>query len=84
MKENLHPNYKQTTITCACGNVIETGSTKEFVLKYAPNATRSLLANRNLLIQADVLTCLRNVMACRKNNSARYKVLRLFWFGAAL
>ena len=29
MKEGLHPNYKQTTITCACGNVIETGSTKE-------------------------------------------------------
>ena len=29
MKENLHPNYAQTTITCACGNVIETGSTKK-------------------------------------------------------
>ena len=28
MKENIHPNYQQTTITCACGNVIETGSTK--------------------------------------------------------
>ncbi|MDR1002661.1 MAG: 50S ribosomal protein L31 [Oscillospiraceae bacterium] len=28
MKENLHPNYNQTTVTCACGNVIETGSTK--------------------------------------------------------
>lgn len=29
MKEGLHPNYGQTTITCACGNVIATGSTKE-------------------------------------------------------
>ena len=29
MKEGIHPEYKQTTITCACGNVIETGSTKE-------------------------------------------------------
>ena len=28
MKENTHPNYEQTTITCACGNVIETGSTR--------------------------------------------------------
>ena len=28
MKEGIHPNYQQTTITCACGNVIETGSTK--------------------------------------------------------
>ena len=29
MKENIHPNYKKTTIRCACGNVIETRSTKE-------------------------------------------------------
>ena len=28
MKEGIHPNYQQTTITCACGNVMETGSTK--------------------------------------------------------
>ncbi len=28
MKENIHPKYEKTTITCACGNVIETGSTK--------------------------------------------------------
>jgi large subunit ribosomal protein L31 len=27
MKANIHPKYEQTTITCACGNVIETGST---------------------------------------------------------
>jgi large subunit ribosomal protein L31 len=29
MKDKLHPSYKQTTITCACGNVIHTRSTKE-------------------------------------------------------
>ena len=29
MKEGLHPNYKQTAIRCACGEVIETGSTKD-------------------------------------------------------
>ena len=30
MKEGIHPNYnKQTTITCACGNVLEVGSTKK-------------------------------------------------------
>ncbi|HIY54441.1 MAG TPA: 50S ribosomal protein L31, partial [Candidatus Agathobaculum merdavium] len=29
MKQGIHPEYKQTTIRCACGNVIETGSTKE-------------------------------------------------------
>ena len=29
MREGIHPKYTQTTITCACGNVIATGSTKE-------------------------------------------------------
>lgn len=29
MKEGSHPNYKPATITCACGAVWETGSTKQ-------------------------------------------------------
>lgn len=29
MKEGIHPDYKPTTIKCACGNVIETRSTKQ-------------------------------------------------------
>ena len=28
MKEGLHPNYEETTITCACGNIMKTNSTK--------------------------------------------------------
>ncbi len=27
MKEGIHPNYRESTITCACGNVIHTRST---------------------------------------------------------
>jgi large subunit ribosomal protein L31 len=27
MKDGIHPNYEPTTITCVCGNVIETRST---------------------------------------------------------
>ncbi len=29
MKEGIHPEYKETTITCVCGNVIHTRSTKK-------------------------------------------------------
>ena len=29
MKQGIHPDYKKTTITCACGAVYETGSSKE-------------------------------------------------------
>lgn len=28
MKNGIHPNYEATEIRCACGNVIETRSTK--------------------------------------------------------
>jgi len=27
MRDGIHPKYEMTTITCACGNVIETRST---------------------------------------------------------
>ena len=29
MKANIHPNYEETTITCACGEVIHTRSTRQ-------------------------------------------------------
>lgn len=29
MKKGIHPTYKETTITCACGEVIRTRSTKQ-------------------------------------------------------
>ena len=29
MKTDIHPEYRQTTIQCACGNVLEVGSTKQ-------------------------------------------------------
>jgi large subunit ribosomal protein L31 len=29
MKEGIHPEYKEATITCVCGNVIKTRSTKQ-------------------------------------------------------
>ena len=29
MRDGIHPNYEEATITCACGNVIKTRSTKK-------------------------------------------------------
>lgn len=29
MKQGIHPKYEDTTITCACGEVINTRSTKK-------------------------------------------------------
>ena len=40
MKQGIHPNYVDCTITCACGNVIKTRSTKPEIhvqLRSKPN-----------------------------------------------
>ena len=29
MKQGIHPEYENTTVTCACGNVFEVGSTRK-------------------------------------------------------
>ena len=29
MKTDIHPNYSKTAIKCACGNIMEVGSTKD-------------------------------------------------------
>jgi large subunit ribosomal protein L31 len=31
MKEKIHPDYKECTITCACGNVVKSRSTKPVI-----------------------------------------------------
>jgi len=31
MKEKIHPEYKDTTIICACGEVMHTRSTKQSI-----------------------------------------------------
>ena len=46
MREGIHPEYHQATVTCNCGNTFVTGS----VL----NAIRSTLASRKLLQLVDV------------------------------
>lgn len=29
MKADIHPEYKEVTVTCACGNTFKTGSVKD-------------------------------------------------------
>lgn len=29
MKQGIHPEYKEITVTCACGNTFTTGSTRD-------------------------------------------------------
>ena len=66
MKDGIHPKYEETTITCACGNVINTRSTKKDIK--VQSATRSIQVNRSLWIQADELTDSKSVSILISSN----------------
>lgn len=69
MKAGIHPDYKQTVIKCACGAVIETGSTKENInVEICSSVTRSTQASKNLLIRAVVLKSSTSVSTVRASN----------------
>ena len=59
MKEGIHPNYKPTTIKCACGEVIETSSTKQDIRVDICSKCHPFFTG--LLIQADASTASRSV-----------------------
>ena len=50
MREGIHPEYKQTTIKCACGNVIETGSTKENISVEICSACHPFVTGKQKLV----------------------------------
>ena len=55
MREGIHPNYYQATVTCNCGNTFVTGSTKRTsMLRSVPNAIRSTQDSRRLHRLVDV------------------------------
>ena len=52
MKEGIHPNYKPATITCACGAVWETGSTKQDIHVEVCSKCHPFYTGRQKLVDA--------------------------------
>ena len=50
MKKEIHPNYGAAVIRCACGNVIETRSTKAEIAVDICSACHPLFTGRQKLI----------------------------------
>ena len=50
MKENIHPKYSATVFQCACGNVIETRSTKERIQVEICSACHPFFTGKQKLI----------------------------------
>ena len=65
MKQGIHPKYEAVTITCSCGNVINTRSTMTGTLNRtcAANATRSTPVSSVLLTLVVVLIASTSVSA---------------------
>ncbi len=50
MKEKVHPKYFETTITCACGNVIHTRSTVKDIRVEICSACHPLFTGKQKLV----------------------------------
>jgi len=52
MKEEIHPKYVETTISCACGNVIQTRSTVEDIKVEVCSACHSFYTGQQKFIDS--------------------------------
>ena len=50
MKTNIHPDYVEATVTCACGNTFETHSTSDEVRLEICNACHPFFSGKQKLI----------------------------------
>jgi large subunit ribosomal protein L31 len=52
MKEGIHPEYAETTITCVCGNVIKTKSTRKDIKTEICSQCHPFLTGKQKIVDA--------------------------------
>ena len=74
MKEGIHPSYKETTITCVCGNVIETRSTKKDIkIEICSNCHPFITGKQKILDTAGRVEKFNKKYEARKESAAADK-----------
>ncbi len=53
MKKGIHPEYSETTITCVCGNVIETRSTKKDIKVEICSQCHPLMTGKQKIVDTE-------------------------------
>jgi large subunit ribosomal protein L31 len=53
MRDAIHPQYKETTISCACGNVIETRATKDGIKIEVCSACHPFFTGKHKLLDTE-------------------------------
>ena len=70
MREGIHPNYYQATVTCNCGNTFVTGSTKENIhVEICIHSTQ--VSRKQHRLVAVLISSIRNTVLNKK-----YEVMR--------
>jgi len=80
MKEGIHPNYQPTTIKCACGEVIETRSTKQDIKVEICSKCHPFFTGKQKLVDTDVLTSSRRSTILTSNEKRGSWFSRSFLF----
>ena len=53
MKQGIHPDFKQATVTCSCGNSFTVGSVKETIIVEFCNGCHPFYTGRQKFASAD-------------------------------
>jgi large subunit ribosomal protein L31 len=53
MKQGIHPVYTETTVSCACGNVMETRATKENIKVEICSACHPFFTGKHKLLDTE-------------------------------
>ena len=79
MKEGIHPNYYQATVTCNCGNTFVTGSTSEEIhVESVLNVIHSTQDSRKQLrLVAVLINSIRNTEWTNKITGIGLRFLNL-------
>ena len=80
MKEGIHPDYYQATVTCNCGNTFVTGSTRpEVVLTSLTRNTE--FSNKRIqqagIVKSQPILCIRRI----KKDITEYEIFEYWWSG---
>ncbi|UCD95545.1 MAG: 50S ribosomal protein L31 [Candidatus Zixiibacteriota bacterium] len=74
MRPKIHPNYVETTITCACGNVIKTRSTvKDIRVEICSNCHPFFTGRQKLVDTAGRIERFRKKYGLDKKERAKAK-----------
>ena len=74
MKKGIHPDYQPTTIRCACGNVIETGSTKKNITVEICSKCHPFYTGKQKLVEG-ISSCISSKTGGQPNSSAAFPFL---------